>query len=61
MVEKQDVQERLADLVTKEQNQIPELGILALPLDDRLLSMLPPLRNQFGVVVAAKEVRRELT
>jgi serine protease Do len=55
VVEKQDVQGRLADLVTKEQNQIPELGILALPLDDRLLSMLPPLRNQFGVVVAAKE------
>jgi|HubBroStandDraft_6_1064221.scaffolds.fasta_scaffold17390_4 serine protease Do len=55
VVEKQDMQERLADLVTKEQNQIPELGILALPLDDRLLAMLPPLRNQFGVVVAAKE------
>jgi serine protease Do len=55
VVEKQDVQGRLADLVSKEQNQIPELGILALPLDDRLLSMLPPLRNQFGVVVAAKE------
>jgi serine protease Do len=55
VVEKQDVQGRLADLVTKEQNQIPELGILALPLDDRLLSMLPPLRKQFGVVVAAKE------
>jgi S1-C subfamily serine protease len=46
---------RLADLVTKEQNKIPQLGILALTLDDRLLLMLPPLRNQFGVVVAAKE------
>jgi serine protease Do len=55
VVEKQDVQGRLADLVTKEQDKIPELGILALTLDDRLLSMLPPLRNQFGVVVAASE------
>lgn len=55
VVEKQDVQGRLADLVTKEQNKIPQLGILALTLDDRLLPMLPPLRNQFGVVVAAKE------
>jgi serine protease Do len=55
VVEKQDVQGRLADLVTKEQDKIPELGILALTLDDRLLPMLPPLRNQFGVVVAAKE------
>jgi len=55
VIEKQDVQGRLADLVTKEQNRIPQLGILALTLDERLLSMLPPLRNQFGVVVAAKE------
>jgi serine protease Do len=55
VIEKQDLQGRLADLVTKEQNKIPQLGILALTLDDRLLPMLPPLRNQFGVVVAAKE------
>jgi len=55
VVEKLDVQGRLADLVTKEQNKIPQLGILGLTLDDRLLLMLPPLRNQSGVVVAAKE------
>jgi serine protease Do len=55
VVEKEDVQGRLADLVTKGQNVIPQLGILALTLDDRLLPMLPPLRNRFGVVVAAKE------
>jgi serine protease Do len=55
VVEKEDVQARLADLVTKGQNKIPQLGILALTLDDRLLPMLPPLRNRFGVVVAAKE------
>ena len=55
VVEKEDVQARLADLVTKGQNEIPQLGILALTLDDRLLPMLPPLRNRFGVVVAAKE------
>jgi len=53
--EKQDVQERLADLVTKEQATIPQLGILALTLDEKLRSMLPPLRNRFGVVVAGKE------
>jgi serine protease Do len=55
VVEKEDVQARLADLVTKGQNKIPQLGILALTLDDRLLLVLPPLRNRFGVVVAAKE------
>src|SRR6202795_4258045 len=53
--EKQDVQERLADLVTKEQAKIPQLGILALTLAEKLRSMLPPLRNRFGVVVAGKE------
>jgi S1-C subfamily serine protease len=52
--EKQDVQERLADLVTMEEARIPQLGILALTLDERLVSMLPPLRNRFGVVVAGK-------
>jgi len=53
--EKQDVQERLADLVTREQAKIPQLGILALTLDETLARMLPPLRNRFGVVVAGKE------
>jgi serine protease Do len=53
--EKQDLQERLADLVTKEQAKIPQLGILALTLDEKLVPMLPPLRNRFGVVVAGKE------
>jgi serine protease Do len=55
VIEKQDVQERLADLVTTEQARIPQLGILALTLDEKLVSMLPLLRNRFGVVVAGKE------
>ena len=55
VVEKEDLQGRLADLVTKGQNKIPQLGILALTLDERLLPILPPLHNPFGVVVAAKE------
>src|SRR5580692_2407677 len=53
--EKQDVQERLADQATREESKIPQLGILALTLDERLVPMLPPLRNRFGVVVAGKE------
>jgi S1-C subfamily serine protease len=53
--EKQDVQERLAHLVTKEEAKIPQLGILTRTLDDKLMLLLPPLRNRFGVVVAGKE------
>jgi len=41
--------------VTREQAKIPQLGILALTLDETLVRMLPPLRNRFGVVVAGKE------
>jgi serine protease Do len=54
VTERQDMQGRLADLVTKEQAKIPLLGILALTVDEKLLVMLPPLRNSFGVVVAGK-------
>src|ERR1700746_1594985 len=53
--EKQDVQGRLEDLVTKEQTKVPQLGILGITLDDHVALMLPPLRNRFGVVVAGKE------
>jgi serine protease Do len=55
VIEKEDMQGRLADLVTKGENKVPQLGILALTLDERLRPMLPPLHNRFGVVVAAKE------
>ena len=53
--EKQDVQGRFADLITKEQTKVPQLGILGITLDDHIALMLPPLRNRFGVVVAGKE------
>src|SRR6201982_1768306 len=53
--EKQDVQGRLEDLVTKEQTKVPQLGILGITLDDNVALMLPPLRNRFGVGVAGKE------
>ena len=56
MSEKQDLQERLTNLVTREQAKIPQLGILALTLDEKIMPMLPPLRNRFGVVVAGKEI-----
>jgi hypothetical protein len=42
-------------LVIREQAEIPQCGILALTLDDRLLLIIPPLRSRLGVVVAGKE------
>ncbi len=54
-----EAQERLDDparfslRVDAEKDRVVELGILGLDLDDKLLSLLPPLRAGAGVVVAA--------
>ena len=55
VAEKQDLQGRLADLAAKEQSKIPQLGILALTLDDNLRSLLPPLRKRAGVIVTGRQ------
>jgi S1-C subfamily serine protease len=41
-------------MVDLARNLIPELGILALQLDDKLNALLPGLRHDYGVVVAAR-------
>jgi serine protease Do len=45
--------ERFAALVTPERNVVAPLGILAVDVDEGLLRLLPPLRAQAGVLVAA--------
>jgi len=54
VTERQDLQGRLADVVAREQINIPQLGILVLTLDDKLRDMLPPLRHRLGVVVTGR-------
>ena len=44
---------RFFDLVTPQNNLIRRLGILALELDDETSKLLPPLRRNAGVIVAA--------
>ncbi len=44
---------RFFDLVTPQNNLIRRLGILALDLDDETKRLLPPLRHNKGVIVAA--------
>jgi len=53
VVRRPDDPDRIAELVNPEENLVPSLGILALPLDPRLQGMLGPLRKSTGVVVAA--------
>ena len=54
VVERPDDPQRFEDFVTEQDNAIPRLGILGLTLDEKLLPLLPPLRVQQGVLVAAK-------
>jgi serine protease Do len=52
--EKVDESERLAMLVDQDKNLIPKLGILAVELNDDVLKILPKLRGNDGVLVAAR-------
>ena len=48
-----DDPQRFADMVNPEDNLIPKLGVLVIPIDKKLAELLPDLRNQYGLVVAA--------
>lgn len=52
--QREDDPERFADMVNSADNLVPELGILAIELDSKLAAMLPGLRHEFGLVVAAR-------
>jgi serine protease Do len=54
VVERPGDRKRLADLVRPEENLIPEFGILGMNVTPQVAAMLPGLRKQEGVVVAAR-------
>jgi serine protease Do len=54
VIERDDDPQRFADLVDPEQNLIPRLGILAVEIDQKIAGLLPDLRIESGVVVAAR-------
>ena len=49
----EDDPQRFADMVNPEDNLIPQLGILAIELNEKLGGMLGGLRHAYGLVVAA--------
>ena len=53
VTERQDEENRFLDLKTPQQNLIPQLGIFAVDLTDKVRQMLPFLRKDAGVAVAA--------
>jgi serine protease Do len=54
-----DDPQRFADMVNPEKNLIPKLGILGVEIDRKLAPLLPDLRKQYGVVVAARAAGTE--
>jgi serine protease Do len=53
VIDSVDDPQRFADMVNPEDNLVPKLGILAIGIDKALAAMLPDLRHEYGVVVAA--------
>ncbi len=54
-----DDPQRFADLVDPGKNLIPKLGVLGVEIDRRIAAMLPELRKQYGIVVAARAAGAE--
>lgn len=54
VVERPEDPDRFEPMVTPEKNTVPRLGILAIELDDEVRALLPRLRGEDGVVVAAR-------
>jgi serine protease Do len=51
--EKHDIDNVLA-LATPDENLVPEIGILGVEIDKRLAPLVPDLRHQYGIIVAAR-------
>jgi serine protease Do len=54
VIEREDDPQRFADMVNPEDNLVLKLGILGIEINDKLSAMLPELRHQYGIVVAAR-------
>ena len=52
--EREDDPTRFADMVTPEKNLVSKLGILVIELNEEVAAMLPELRHEYGLVVAAR-------
>jgi serine protease Do len=54
VVERESDPERFADMVDPSKNTIQRLGILGIDINSQVVQLLPDLRKQYGVVVAAR-------
>lgn len=54
LIERRDGGDRFSQLPSLQESIIPELAIVAVPLNEEILKAMPPLRGDSGVVVAAE-------
>ncbi len=52
--ERDDDPFRFLDLVKPEENRVPKLGIVGVPITKEVAGLLPDTRKQYGVIVAAR-------
>ena len=51
-----DEEDSILELDEPDQNLVPELGVLVINVTDELLQVLPGVRKNFGVIVAARAI-----
>ena len=54
VIERDDDPQRFADMVNPDDNLVSKLGILGIEINEKLSEMLPDLRHEYGIVVAAR-------
>jgi serine protease Do len=61
VTERDDDPFRFMDLVKPQDNLIPKLGIVGVPITPEVAKLLPDTRKKYGVIVAAREGESEYT
>jgi serine protease Do len=59
--EREDDPFRFVDLVKPDQNRVPKLGIIGVPITEEIANLLPQTRKPYGVIVAARTGEAEYT
>jgi serine protease Do len=54
VIERRDDPQRFADMIDRDKNLIPKLGVFAIEIDDKLKELLPELRRGYGLVIGAE-------
>jgi serine protease Do len=54
VIERNDDPQRFADMVNPDDNLIAKLGILGIEINAKVSALLPELRHEYGIVVAAR-------